>query len=152
MTTRRDFLIAGSAAAAMLSLPGCTQAAVRPATDKALRILVLGGTGFLGPHFVEAARANGHQLTLFNRGKSNPTRFSGGSSTTSNNAGRPQDRSSALQGGRGWDAVLDTSAYSPTTWIARPDCWPGASVIRHHFSIPFTPQQYAGRRQSLKWR
>ena len=37
-----------------------------------LRILVLGGTGFLGPHFVEAARSRGHVLTLFNRGRRAP--------------------------------------------------------------------------------
>ena len=33
---------------------------------KRMKILVLGGTGFLGPHFVEAARAKDHKLTLFN--------------------------------------------------------------------------------------
>ncbi|MET0808965.1 MAG: NAD-dependent epimerase/dehydratase family protein [Pseudoxanthomonas sp.] len=114
MTTRRDFLIAGSAAAAMLALPGCTQAAVRPATRKPLRILVLGGTGFLGPHFVEAARANGHQLTLFNRGKSNPTRFSGEQfKDIEQLQGDRKTDLVALQGTRRWDAVLDTSAYFP---------------------------------------
>ena len=81
MTTRRDFLMTTSAAVTWLALPGCARAASRGAVKrgagKPLKILVLGGTGFLGPHFVEAARANGHKLTLFNRGKSNPTRFSG---------------------------------------------------------------------------
>ena len=33
------------------------------------KILILGGTGFLGPWEVEAALANGHEVTLFNRGK-----------------------------------------------------------------------------------
>ena len=69
-----------------------TETAAQPALRAAMRkpkapeprkpgdpmtILVMGGTGFLGPHFVEAARAKGHKLTLFNRGKTNPTRFSG---------------------------------------------------------------------------
>ncbi|MDH3640080.1 MAG: NAD-dependent epimerase/dehydratase family protein, partial [Gammaproteobacteria bacterium] len=42
---------------------------------KALRILVLGGTGFIGPHMVNHALARGHQLTLFNRGKRNTELF-----------------------------------------------------------------------------
>src|ERR1700689_575932 len=39
------------------------------------RILVLGGTGFAGPPIVETARARGHTVTLFNRGKTNPGLF-----------------------------------------------------------------------------
>src|SRR6266851_9058099 len=42
---------------------------------KPLRILILGGTGFIGPHEVHYALARGHRLTLFNRGKTNPTLF-----------------------------------------------------------------------------
>src|SRR5712664_1310171 len=42
---------------------------------KPLRILILGGRGFLGPHLVENARARGHTLTLFNRGKTHPELF-----------------------------------------------------------------------------
>jgi nucleoside-diphosphate-sugar epimerase len=34
------------------------------------RLLFLGGTGFIGPHFVEAAVARGHAVTVFNRGRS----------------------------------------------------------------------------------
>lgn len=76
--------------------------------------VVLGGTGFLGPHFVEAARANGHKLTLFNRGKSNPTRFNGEEfKDIEQLRGDRKDDLSALEGKRRWDAVLDTSAYFP---------------------------------------
>ena len=39
------------------------------------RILVLGGTGFLGPAIVEAAEKRGHTLTLFNRGQTRPGLF-----------------------------------------------------------------------------
>jgi 2'-hydroxyisoflavone reductase len=118
MTTRRDFLMATSAAAAWLALPGCARAAGRGAVErgagKPLKILVLGGTGFLGPHFVEAARANGHTLTLFNRGKSNPTRFSGEEfKDIEQLRGDRKSDLSALEGKRRWDAVLDTSAYFP---------------------------------------
>ena len=40
-----------------------------------MSILILGGTGFLGPHVVTAARARGHAVTLFNRGKTHPGLF-----------------------------------------------------------------------------
>ena len=46
-----------------------------PPPPKPKKILILGGTGFLGPALVAAARAHGHTLTLFNRGKTNPGRF-----------------------------------------------------------------------------
>ena len=42
---------------------------------KKLNILVLGGTYFVGPSIVRAALAEGHQVTLFNRGKTNPQLF-----------------------------------------------------------------------------
>lgn len=71
-TTRRDFLV-GSAALGLLAACG---SAAKPATAPApearpspKRILILGGTGFLGPKTVEAALARGHEVTIFNRGK-----------------------------------------------------------------------------------
>lgn len=112
MTTRRGFLIALSAGAGMLGFGGRGWSrAARPAP---MRILILGGTGFLGPHFVEAARARGHTLTLFNRGKSNPDRFAGDAFADIEqlHGDRRQDLS-ALGHSRRWDAVLDTSAYLP---------------------------------------
>ena len=70
MTTRRAFLAASLAAASLAALPaGAARRARKPVERKPgepMSILVLGGTGFLGPHFVEAARAKGHKLTLFN--------------------------------------------------------------------------------------
>ena len=35
-----------------------------------MRILILGGTGFIGPHIVDELRRGGHEVTLFNRGTS----------------------------------------------------------------------------------
>lgn len=114
MKGRRDFLIAASAAAAWLALPSTVHAATGKKAGKPLNILVMGGTGFLGPHFVEAARTNGHKLTLFNRGKSNPTRFSGEEFKDIEQLhGDRKTDLSALEGDRRWDAVLDTSAYLP---------------------------------------
>ncbi len=115
MTTRRRFLFATATAGAWLALSGCARSATRPGSVRPLDILVLGGTGFLGPHFVEAARASGHRLTLFNRGKSNPTRFSGEEFKDIDQlAGDRKSDLAALEGQRRWDAVLDTSAYFPS--------------------------------------
>lgn len=111
MTHRRDFLAAGLAGAGLLALPAFARAKSRA---KPLKILVMGGTGFLGPHFVEAARKAGHTLTLFNRGKTNPERFSGEDyrDVEQLHGDRKTDMK-ALEGERRWDAVLDTSAYLP---------------------------------------
>lgn len=80
-----------------------------------LRVLVLGGTGFVGPHLVRAALARGHEVTLFNRGTTNPHLFPDVERLHGN---RYPDRGaglSALQGRRTWDAVIDT-------WQAEPGC------------------------------
>jgi 2'-hydroxyisoflavone reductase len=112
MANRRDFLAAAASAAALAALPlGRTRAA--GAEAKPLKILVLGGTGFLGPHFVAAARAHGHSLTLFNRGKSAPDRFSAAEyADIEQLRGDRKTDMTALEG-RTWDSVLDTSAYLP---------------------------------------
>jgi 2'-hydroxyisoflavone reductase len=92
------------------SAPG---AGATPAAAPApLTLLILGGTGFLGPHVVEAALARGHALTLFNRGRTNPHLFPDleqleGERDPTQGAGL-----SALDG-RAWDAVIDTSGYVP---------------------------------------
>ncbi len=73
-----------------------------------LKLLVLGGTGFLGPHVVTAALARGHTVTLFNRGKTRPGLF-------------PEveklhgDRDGHLEAlaGRQWDVVVDPSGFVP---------------------------------------
>ena len=68
MTTRRDYL--GLSMAAGLALASsATQAAEKPKAKKPLRILILGGTGFIGPNQVRYALARGHQVTIFNRGR-----------------------------------------------------------------------------------
>jgi 2'-hydroxyisoflavone reductase len=67
-TTRRGFVAGSLLATAGLGLAAGAAAAVGKAV-KPLRILILGGTGFIGPHEVAYALARGHKLTLFNRGK-----------------------------------------------------------------------------------
>jgi 2'-hydroxyisoflavone reductase len=76
--------------------------------EHSMKILVLGGTVFLGRHVVEAALARGHQVTLFNRGQHNPDLFPQVEKLRGNRDGDL----GALEGGR-WDAVIDTSGYLP---------------------------------------
>jgi 2'-hydroxyisoflavone reductase len=71
-------------------------------------LLILGGTGFLGRHLVEAALADGHRITLFNRGLSSPDLFP----EVETIEGDREADISALRG-RGWDAVIDTCGYVP---------------------------------------
>jgi 2'-hydroxyisoflavone reductase len=66
MTTRREYLGLSAAAGLALAAAGA-RAADRPA--KKLKILILGGTGFIGPNQVRYALARGHEVTIFNRGK-----------------------------------------------------------------------------------
>ncbi len=99
---RRQFI--GSTAAAAL----CAAAVRMPRAATGLRLLVLGGTQFIGVHMTQLALRRGYQVTLFNRGKTNPGLF-------------PQveklrgDRNGELDAlkGRSWDAVIDDSGYFP---------------------------------------
>src|SRR5262245_21701260 len=78
-------------------------------TVRVVQLLVLGGTKFLGRATVEAALARGHEVTLFNRGQTNPELFP---ETEKLRGDRTQDLSPLA--GRGWDAVVDTSGYVPS--------------------------------------
>ena len=73
-----------------------------------MTVLVLGGTRFLGRAFVEAAVARGHELTLFNRGRTNPELFPEAEKIRGD---REQDLSAL--GGRSWDAVVDVATFLP---------------------------------------
>ncbi len=98
---RRLFL--GSAAAAL-----CAPATRALRAAPRLKILILGGTQFIGVHITQLALERGHRVTLFNRGKTHPGLF-------------PQveklrgDRNGQLDAlrGRSWDAVIDDSGYVP---------------------------------------
>lgn len=72
-----------------------------------MKILVLGGTKFLGRALVDALLEQGHEPTLFNRGVTNPELFPDVEQVRGERADL-----SALAGGR-WDAVLDVAAYMP---------------------------------------
>jgi 2'-hydroxyisoflavone reductase len=73
-----------------------------------MKLLVLGGTKFLGRHAVDAALAGGHEVTIFTRGQTNPELFPGVEHLRG-------DRDGSLDAlhGRRWDGVVDTSGYVP---------------------------------------
>jgi 2'-hydroxyisoflavone reductase len=73
-----------------------------------MKLLVLGGTVFLGRHIVEAALAQGYEVTLFNRGRSGTALFPGAERLIGDRDGNLN----ALRGRR-FDAVVDCSGYTP---------------------------------------
>lgn len=74
-----------------------------------MKILILGGTVFVGRHLVEAAQARGHEVTLFNRGRHNADLFPQVEKLRGDRDGGDLD---ALAG-CSWDAVIDTCGYIP---------------------------------------
>ncbi len=76
--------------------------------EKKLSILILGGTGFIGPHMVREALKRGHEITLFNRGRTNPNLFKNVETLFG-------DRDNGLEAlyGHNWDVVIDNSGYVP---------------------------------------
>lgn len=73
-----------------------------------MRILIIGGTRFLGRHLVDAALAYRHEVTLFNRGKSNPGLFPGLEIILGD-----REKDINKLNGRIWDAVIDVAGYVP---------------------------------------
>ena len=73
-----------------------------------MKLLIIGGTRFLGRAIVDAAVERGHTVTLFNRGKSNPEAYADLETIVG-------DRDGGLDGlkGKTWDAVIDTCGYVP---------------------------------------
>lgn len=128
--TRRDFLTTTAAGAVAMGVSPYAAYALMGRTTKPLRILILGGTGFLGPHCVAACLARGHSLTLFNRGKTETRTghtFADHPEIERRYGNRDPEKLrlgdqpagpdnpmglSSLEGGE-WDAVIDTSGYWP---------------------------------------
>ena len=120
MPNRRTFLASTMAFAACAS---ARPEALLPPTPR--RLLILGGTGFIGPHQVRCALARGHRVTVFNRGRSGKGMF--GKDVEELVGDRANDLS-ALQG-RTWDAVIDESASqsSAPEWVQR-----STELLRDH--------------------
>ncbi len=126
MPSRRDFIRKTALASGALGaglLPGAAGAtdavaalagpASRGAGGRRLRILLLGGTGFIGPHLVYRIVHGGHELTLFNRGRSEPGLHAELFDGLENLVGDRNDDISALEG-RSWDVAIDNSGYTNT--------------------------------------
>lgn len=119
MSTRRHFITSTlSASLAVTAGLTMTNASAKDkinlvlSAKKPLKILFLGGTGFLGPHTVKHAIARGHEVTLFNRGRSKEELFPELETIIGN---RDPNIGIGLKGlnGRRWDCVIDTSGYVP---------------------------------------
>jgi 2'-hydroxyisoflavone reductase len=115
---RRDFLTASAATAAFglaqgtPALASALAAAAPGRPSRALRILILGGTGFTGPAQVAHAVARGHEVTVFNRGRSEAPLPDGVEQLTGD---RHLGELDALRGRR-WDVVLDNPSTLPF-WV-----------------------------------
>jgi 2'-hydroxyisoflavone reductase len=77
-----------------------------------MKILVLGGTRFLGRHFVDAALERGHAITVFTRGRTSVPWASRVDSRTGDRDPFREPGLASLESGD-WDAVVDTSGYVP---------------------------------------
>ena len=114
MSTRRQFL--GSSAALLTGatlVPATLARGLAIPAAAPLSVLVLGGTGFIGPHVVETALARGHRVTVFNRG-SNPGMF--GDRVEELTGDRDANTGTGLESlgaDRRWDVVIDNSGYVP---------------------------------------
>ena len=108
--TRREVLKLGMGATAASLLSGYRAAVAK--ADKPLRILILGGTGFTGPHQVRYALQRGHQVTLFNRGRK-PQQWPGEVEELLGD--RDTGDYSALEG-REWDVCIDNPTSVPA-WV-----------------------------------
>lgn len=104
--TRRTFVAAAAA------VTGAAALAQSPKPAKPLRILILGGTGFIGPHQVRYAVERGHKVSVFNRGKTNPSSVPPGVERLEG------DRNGNLESlkGKQWDAVIDNPTTLPK-WV-----------------------------------
>lgn len=107
---RRAFL--GSSLATLATL-NAGYMRISHASDSRKKILVLGGTNFVGPAVVERALSRGHEVSLFNRGITRSDLFPGTEKLRGNREIGGGDLTS-LNGTRRWDAVIDVWPYRST--------------------------------------
>jgi 2'-hydroxyisoflavone reductase len=158
---RRDVLRGGLAATALGFFPSCgsrSRPAPAPAAPVAgkksvkKKILILGGTGFIGPRTIEAALARGHEVTIFNRGKREkllPLAFEVEHLYGNRDPQLPADDDRGPDGkllhpysspkgleqlvGRTWDVVIDNSGFFPRMVKASADLLASQKVGHYIF-------------------
>ena len=116
MTTRRSFVKTAAAAGAALALSRrelFAERRIEPA-PKPLKLLILGGTGFTGPHQVRYAVERGHEVTVFNRGRRQADLPASVRHLTGDR--NAPDGVAALRGTEQWDAVIDVPTTLPK-WV-----------------------------------
>lgn len=111
-----------------------------------MELLVLGGTSFAGRHVVERALAEGHAVTTFNRGRTNPGLFPAARSLLGD---RTEGNYEALKGAGPFDAVVDMCAYVPravreTAAALGPDGLQGSYILISSVSVYAEPHNQAG--------
>ena len=111
-TTRRNFLKLSAAAGGAFGFGLRWTSLFAEKSLKPLRILILGGTGFIGPYQVRYALSRGHKVTTFNRGKTHPGELPG---EVEQLIGDRNGRLEALKD-RQWDVVIDNPTTLPA-WV-----------------------------------
>jgi 2'-hydroxyisoflavone reductase len=116
--TRRDFLKAAGVVGVGLAAGGAHACAPGDGAESSdapdpKRLLILGGTGFIGPHMVRYAVERGHEVSIFTRGR----RASELPDGVEHLIGDRNDDHAALEG-RTWDVVLDNNAQD-YRWVRR---------------------------------
>lgn len=104
-----------------------------------MKLLIIGGTVFLGRAIVAAALARGHEVTLFNRGQHNPDLFPEVEKIRGNRDGELD----ALRH-RKWDAAIDTCGYYPRVVRQSAEALSGAV---EHYTFISSISVYADFRQ-----
>lgn len=133
---RRQWLAGGASVAASALWPAFAADPV-PSPSKPLNILILGGTGFTGPHQVRYALSRGHKLTLFNRGR-RPKEWP--ASVEELTGDRDINDYAALRG-RSFDVCIDNPTSVPA-WVRD-----AAAVLKgriRHYVFISTISVYAG--------
>jgi 2'-hydroxyisoflavone reductase len=103
MSNRRDVLQAGAVMAASAAMPPALAGRTAAKT-----LLILGGTGFIGPHLTQEALRGGWKVTHFNRGRT----AADGVANVETLIGDRKGQLDALRG-RQWDAMVDDTGYIP---------------------------------------
>lgn len=116
--SRRDFLSKTALATLAIPLLGSSMLSCNSKPEKTketntdqskkLKILILGGTSFLGPHQVNYGISRGHEVSIFTRGKTKPKLFTEAFEKVEHLIGDRENNLSALEN-RAWDVVIDNS-------------------------------------------